>query len=146
ALDDEQRGGLAAPAIAARRLGGVEAVEQALGQRSPAGRLEGGGERLDRLLRDEDVALGRVARPRPAAGPVEAARAGVARAPALRVDDAELALGAALVRGGQLRDDLLGRKPLPQQREALRAVAGIRVRLRGNGSHVRLGPGDDRAD
>ena len=59
--DDEQRSRLAAPPVAACRLCGRERGEQPLGERSSGGRLECLGERVDRLLGDEDVALRRVA-------------------------------------------------------------------------------------
>jgi hypothetical protein len=63
------------------------------------------------------------------AGPVEALGAGVRRARRLGVDDAELALVAALVAGGQPLDRLRGGAALAQQREPRRAVARVRVRL-----------------
>ena len=53
-LDDEERGGLLAAPVAARRLGRVEAVEQPLGERLPAVASNVVGERVDRR-RDEDV-------------------------------------------------------------------------------------------
>jgi len=71
--------------------------------------LERHGQRIDGLLGDEDVALGRVAVTRAAAGPV------VARVPrergrvAMPVDDAHLPLGAAVVRGRE-RFDYLRRR------------------------------------
>src|SRR5689334_3364648 len=49
ALDDEERRRLAPPAVTARGLGGVEAVEQALGEAVPCGCLERLGERIDGL-------------------------------------------------------------------------------------------------
>ena len=145
-LDDEQAGRLLAAAVAAGGLGGVEAVQEAERERLPGRPLEGVGEPVHRGLRDEDVALGRVAGARPAAGPRVAAFAGVRRRASLAVDDAELPLRAALVRGGQPLDDLLGRESLAEQRQAVRAVARVRVRLRRDRADVRLRPGDDRAD
>ncbi len=146
ALDDEQRGGLLAAAVAARGLRRREAVEQALRER-PSGRAgERGRQRGDRLLGDEDVPLRREAGAGEAAGPVVAARAGEARAPPLAVDDPELALVAAVVRLRQARDGLLRGEPVAQQREPVGPVARVRVRLRRDRADVRLGPRHDRAD
>ena len=71
-LDDEQRRRLLATPVAARGLGRGEAVDQALGERSSGGGRERVDHRVDRLCRDEDVPLRRVAVSRPPAGPVEA--------------------------------------------------------------------------
>ena len=134
-----------AATVAARRLGRGEARQQPLGQRA-CGRLERLGQRVDRLAGDEDVPLGGVAGARAAARPVVAAGAGERRAAAGGVDDPDLALVPALVGLGQALDDLLGRESLPQKREAIGAVARIRVRLRRDGAHLRLRPGHDRPD
>ena len=146
AFDDQEGRGLLAPAIAARRLGCCEALEQALGERPPRGSRECRRERGDGLLADEDVPLGRVARAGSPAGPVHALRAGEAGAASVRVDDAELAVVAAVVGGGQARDDLLGGQSLAEECKAVRAVAGVRVRLGRDRSHVWLRPRHDRAD
>ena len=53
---------------------------------------------------------------------------------------------AALVLAGEPVDDLLRGEALAQEREAVRPVARVRVRLRGDRADVRLGPRDDRAD
>ena len=82
-LDDEQRRRLLAAAVASRSLGRGEAVDQALGERSPGGGRERVDHGVDRLGRDEDVPLRRVAVPRPPAGPVEALGPGERR-PAAR--------------------------------------------------------------
>ena len=74
ALDDEERRRLPAAAVAARGLGGVEAVEQPLGERRARRRLERLRERVDGRARDEDVALRRVAVARAAARPGMAVR------------------------------------------------------------------------
>ena len=66
--------------------------------------------------------------------------------PPFGVDDAELAVLAAVVGRGQPRDHLLGARALAQQREPVRPVARVRVRLRRDRADVRLRPGDDRAD
>ena len=111
ALDHEQRRRLLAAPVAARGLCRVEAVEQPLDERRACGSLERLGDRVDGLGGDEDVALGRVARPGAAAGPVHALRAGVARAAALAVDHAELPVVAAVVGLRQPLDDLLRAQP-----------------------------------
>ena len=90
-LDDEQRRGLLAAAVATRGLSRCEARQQSLGQRAFR-RLEGLGEGVDRLAGDEDVALGGVAGPRAAACPLVAAGAGERGAAAGGVDDPELPL------------------------------------------------------
>ena len=145
ALDDEQRGGLLAAPVAARSLRGGEALDQALGQRAGR-RLERLRERVDGLSGDEDVPLRRVAGAGAAAGPVVAARAGEARAAPCRVDDSELAALALVVGLGQPAHDLVGGQSLAQEREPVRAVAGVGVRLGRDGADLRLGPGNDRPD
>src|SRR5215210_7725323 len=82
ALDDEQARRLLSAPVAARFLGRGEAIEQPIGERPASAALERLRERVDRRGRDEDVALGRVAAPRPAARPVQAlaAREGCAAA------------------------------------------------------------------
>ncbi len=114
-LDDEQRGGLLATPVAAGGLRGVEAVEQALGERAGA-RLEGLGERVHRRTGDEDVALRGVAGAGAPAGPVVAARARERGCAALAVDDAGLALVATLVGLGQPRERVLGGEAVAQER------------------------------
>jgi hypothetical protein len=145
-LDDEKRGGLLAAAVAAGRLRRVEAVEQALDQRASGSPLERLCERVDRLGRDEDVALRRIAVARAMTGPVVAPVSGEGGAAARSVDDPELALRSVVVGLGQSGDDLLRRDALAEQREPVRPVAGVRVRLRGDRPDARLGPGNDRAD
>ena len=105
ALDDDQRRGLLAALVAARRLRRRERLDQALGERSA--RLERLRERVDGVAGDEDVPLRGVAVAGAPAGPVEAGGAGVGRTATLRVDDAELPLVAAVVGLGQPPDDLL---------------------------------------
>lgn len=144
--DDEKTGRLLPAAVATGRLRRVEAVEKALGK-GPAGcRLECLGERVDGLGRDEDVPLRRVPRARSAARPVAAAVARVRRGAPLAVDDAELSLGAAVVRLGQLPDDVLGRRSRTQQRETVGPVARVRPGLGRDRADERLRPGDDAAD
>src|ERR671933_2645076 len=89
-LDHEDGRGLLAAAVAARGLGGGEALEQPLGERLPGASLEGRRERGDGLLRDEDVPLRGVAGTGLPAGPGIAVAAGEGRAAAAAVDDAEL--------------------------------------------------------
>ena len=97
ALDDEKRGGLLPATVASRGLRGGEAVEQPLGEGRSSRPEERVDERVDRLARDEDVALRRVAVAGLPAGPVVALRAGVRGAAPGRVDDTELALLAIVV-------------------------------------------------
>ncbi len=111
ALDDEQGGRLLAAPVAAGSLRGVEAVEQALGERARRA-LEGLGDRVHGRGRDEDVALSCVAVAGPAAGPVHALAAGEARSDPVPVDDAELAVFAPVVVSGQALHDLLGTQSL----------------------------------
>src|SRR4029079_4559932 len=119
-LDDEERCGLLAAPVGSCRLGGVEAVEQTLRERAGAG-LEGLGDGVDRLFGDEDVSLRGVALAGAATCPVEAFRAGVAGAATPAVDDAELAVIAAVVSGRQALDDVVRAQALAQELEALRA-------------------------
>src|SRR5207244_6364937 len=86
-LHDEQARGLLPALVAACGLGGVEAVEEAGRKGLAGGALERHGERIDRLLRDEDVALGRIAVAGSAARPLEALLAGERRGASLAVDD-----------------------------------------------------------
>src|SRR6185503_13156778 len=106
-LDDEQPGRLLPAPVAPRSLRRREEREQALGERLPGRRLERLREGVDRLARDEDVPLRRVAGPRPAAGPLGALLAGEGGAAAAAVDDAELPVRAILVGSGEPRDDVL---------------------------------------
>ena len=145
ALDDEEGGRLLAAAVAARGLGGGKAVEQPLRQRA-ARALEGLGERVDGLRGDEDVPLGGVAGAGAPACPVVAAGAGEARGASLGVDHPELTTVALVVRVGQSGDDGLRVQAVAQQCQPVRAVAGVRVRLRRDGARVRLSPGHDRPD
>ena len=146
ALHDEQRGGLLAAAVAARRLRGGEALEQPLRERPARRRGEGRRERSDGLLADEDVALRGEARAGLPAGPVEALAAREGGAAAGRVDDAELAVLASLVGLGERLDRLGGARAVAQEREPVRPVAWVRVRLGRDGADTRLGPRHHRAD
>src|SRR5206468_3794480 len=103
-------------------LGSLEAVEQPLGERLPRRALERLRERVHRCGRDEDVALRRIARTRPAAGPLEALATGKAGAAPLTVDDAELALRPPFVVRGQAFHDLVGGVALAELRESVRSV------------------------
>ena len=91
ALDDEQRRGLAAAAVAARALRRIEAVEQPLRERVTGRRLERPRERVDGGFGDEDVPLRGVAVTRAATGPGVAPVAGERGGASLAVHDAELA-------------------------------------------------------
>ncbi len=111
-LDDEQRCRLLAAAVAAGRLGGREALEQALRERLSVRGRERRCQRGDRLLADEDVALSGEARPGESARPFHARGARVGGAAAVGVDDADLAVGTAVVRVGQAGDHLRGGEAL----------------------------------
>ncbi len=145
-LHHEERRRLLAAPVAARGLCGGEALEQARGQRAALG----GGERLregrDRLRADQDVPLCGEGRARRSARPVHAPLSGEARAAAAAVDHADLPLAAVVVGRGEPLDDLLRAQPLPQERQPVRAVAGVRVGLRRDGADARLGPRHHRAD
>src|SRR5579859_2889611 len=145
ALDDEERRGLLAAPVAARRLCRDEAVEQALGE-APLRALERLGERVDRLAADEDVPLCRVARPGAMTRPVVALRPGPARRAAVRVDDPELPLVPAVVRGREPFHDLLCAEAVAHEREPVRPVARVRIRLRRDRADVGFRPRHDRAD
>src|SRR6185437_5095647 len=94
----------------------------------------------------EQVALGGVARPGPAAGPVEALRPGEGRAPAGGIDDADLALRPGRIVAGEPVDGLLGAPPRRQELEAARPVRDVRGGLGGDGADLCLRPRHDRAD
>ena len=124
--DDEDRRRLLAAAVAAGRLGGVEAVEKPLGERTTRARLERLGERVDGCGRDEDVALRRVTRAGPVPGPVVALGARVRGRASLSVDDAELALCPVLVGLRQSHHGLLrGRVPREGARGRQARTAGL---------------------
>ena len=144
--DDEQRGRLLASPVAARLLRGREAPDEPRSERLAAAGLERLGERAHGHLRDEDVPLRPVRGPRAATSPVEARGAGVRHASAARVHDPDLPVLAAFVGRRRAFDDLLRGQPLAQEREALRPVPRIRIRLGRDRAHSRLRPGDDRAD
>src|SRR5581483_10320359 len=146
ALDDHERRRLLAAPVSARGLRGVEAVEEPSLERIARASLERVGKRVDGLRADEDVSLRGVARAGAAAGPLEAALAGVRRASSLAVDDAELPLVPSLVGGDEPSHHLVGVVPLAQQGEPVRSVARVRVCLRRDRADVRLRPRDDRAD
>ena len=146
ALDDEQAGRLLAAPVASGELRRGEAAEEPLGERISHRSLEGLRQGVDGRRRDEDVALRRVARSRAAAGPFVAFGAGEGGGAAVAVDDAQLPGFASFVVGGEPRDDLVGGTPLAEQREPVRPVARIGVRLRRDRADVRLGPRHDGAD
>ena len=113
----------------------------------PVERLERLRERVDRRGRDEDVPLRRVAVAGAAAGPVVAPRAGerLALGPARRRRRAGAGRGPSSASSSRSTTSAAP-QPLPEQREPVRPVARVRVRLRRDGAGLRLGPGDDRAD
>ena len=71
---------------------------------------------------------------------------GPRRRASLAVDDADLPLVASGVVGHEPRDDLLRVEPLAQQREPVRPVTRVRVRLRRDRADAGLRPRHDRAD
>ena len=107
ALDDHERRGLLPAPVAARALRGGQALQQPECEALSHRRLERDCERVDRLRSHEDVSLRRVAGSRAAARPVHARGAGVRRAVAVRVDDADLALVPAVVGVSEPLHDLL---------------------------------------
>src|SRR5205085_1527703 len=109
--------------------------------------LERLGERVDGGGGDEDVPLRRVARAGVAAGPVVTLAPGVGRAAAAAVDHPDLAVVAPLVGGGEPLDRLARGAPSAEEREPVRPVARVRVRLpRERLQHLllRSRPDDDR--
>src|SRR5205807_10441196 len=128
------------------RLRCVQAVEEAQSEGLSGRALERVREGVHRRLRDEDVALRRVALTGPSARPVVTLAASEGLRAPLAVDDTELPLRAAAVGGSQPLDDLAGREPLPEQDEPVRAVARAGVGLRRDRTDVRLCPRNDRSD
>jgi hypothetical protein len=145
-LHDQDRCRLLAPAVAARRLGRGEGREQPVGQQRVRRSLEGLGEGVHRLARDENVSLRRIALSGAVPRPVEAAGASRCGGCAGRVDDAELALVPTLVLREQPLHDLARAQALPQESQSIRPVTRVRVRLCRDRPHLRHGPRDDRAD
>ena len=123
-----------------------EAFDQALAERLARGRLEGVGERVDRLLPDDDVALRRVAMSGAVACPLVARGARPGCRPAVRVDDADLALVAPVVCVDETLHDSGGVETFPQQREPVGPVARVRVRLSRDCADAGLRPRHHRAD
>ena len=145
-LDHEQRRRLLAAPVPPGDLSCGQAFDEPLGQLEMFVLLERRREGVDRLLRDEDVPLRRIAVARPPARPVVALGTGERGRATCAVDDPDLPLCAILVRGGESLDHLRRRPSLAQQGQPVRAVPGVRVRLRGDRPDVRLRPGHDRAD
>ena len=145
-FDDEERGRLLSPAVSAGGLCGGEAFQQPFPERPAGRRGERLGECVDRVAPDQDVPLSREARAGDAARPIHARPPREGRAAAGAVDHAELALVAVVVGCREALDDLLGAQPFAQQRQALGAVARVRVGLRRHGAHAGSRPRDDRAD
>ena len=127
---DAQRRRLLAALVAAGRLAGGQRREEPLGERpagagdeSLRGRVEhvGAGEHV---AGDAEVVVHLVA------APVDALRAGVGGAAAVRADQVQLALGAAFVGVGEPGDDVLGGDAFGEQRDAGRSVERVHQRLR----------------
>src|SRR6185436_12531172 len=134
-LDQEERCGLLAATVPSCGLRRGQALDQPLGKREVAVALEGDRERVDGLLRDEDVPLCGIPCAGAAARPVVAFLTRERRRAARAVHDPDLPLCAALVGGGQRLDDLLCGAAFLQEGKSVRPVPGICVRL-----------GRDRAD
>ncbi len=145
-LDDEQRRRLLTALVSARGLGGIEAVEQAFGERPACGRLERLRERVDGFSRHEDVALRRITVSRAPSRPLVAFAARVRCGAAARVDNTELAMLAPVVCLRESLYDLVGGHSLAEERKPVRPVARVRVRLCRDRADVRLGPRDNGAD
>ena len=134
--DHQDRRGLAPPAVAAGRVARGQRREQPTGEgHVGVGAQPRGLHGEHDLLAGQDVALDRVAVAGDAAGPVEAGVSGVRGRAAVQVDDAELAVVAALVVLDQ---------PLERDR-GVRAVVEVGESLALVGD-VRLGLGRDRPD
>src|SRR5207244_13203932 len=146
ALDDEERRGLLAAAVTAGGLRRGETFDEPACERLPGRPLEGDRGRGDRLRAGEDVSLSRIAGAGAVAGPVDALPAGIRRRVAVAVDDAELALVATVVGTDQPPHDVVRGGALSQQREALRSVPRVRIRLRRDRADLGLRPRHDRAD
>jgi len=142
--NDEQRRGLSAARIAAGAITCEQGVEESVREWRLGGLRVRREHRIHDLRPGEDVALDRDRVAGPPAGPGEATRAGVARGASVRVDDAGLSIGAALVSRRQGREHALGVPARGQRREAVRPVLHVRERLRRDGTDTRAGPWDDR--
>ena len=114
ALHDEQRRGLLAATVAARRLGRGERLEQPFRERAARRGLERLGERVHGRAGHEDVPLRRVARPGAVSSPFEAAGAGPRRAGARPVHHADLPAVALIVLGREQVHDLACREAVTQ--------------------------------
>ena len=115
-IGDLDRGRLEAapPAVAALRLARFQREDHPLGERHAGAvrGLEARGDGLDDFGPDHDVGLHRVVQALLAAGPVAVALAGVRRADALHVDDADLArLALLIVSPATARARLSARRP-----------------------------------
>src|SRR5919112_1576948 len=93
---DEQRRRLLPPQVPTCLLPGIQRREQPRGEVSLR-LLVGPRQRLDRLLAEEDVALGRVVLPGQAPGPVEASCSGEGRRPSPAIDDPDLPVIAVFI-------------------------------------------------
>jgi hypothetical protein len=101
---------------------------------------------VDDLRPDEDVALDGGPVAGDAARPVVAGRSGERRGASGRVDDASLALVAALVGGEQGVERLLRGLAVGEHAQAVRAVLHVGVGLGRDGSDGRPCGGNDGAD
>ena len=142
--DDEDPARLAAAPVPARGLGGVECVEQPVGQRAFRS-LEGFRHRLPDALAVDHVRLRAESIARSEARRRDAGLAYVHGHPTFGVEDRDLAVFGILVRGNEFGECLLGGLPVPQQLEAERAVRELGVRLRGHDAHSGCAPRHHRA-
>jgi hypothetical protein len=144
-LADDHGRRLAAAAVTPGLVARLKRDQHPLDQR-PHGRLERVGEGRHHGRPGQQVALRGIAVARAAAGPVEAAGSGERRAAAGRVDDADLALLALGVGGGQPVDCLLRRRACGEELKAVRPVRDVGKRLRGDRPGLGARPRHDRAD
>ena len=135
--DDQQRGRLAPALVTARVVAGGQRGEQPVRQRQVGGgRLPGGDHRQHDVLAGQAVALDRVALAGLAAGPVDAGAPGVGGRTALDVDDADLAVVAALVLLEQPQQRDRRGRPGVEVGERQSLVGDVGVGLGGDGTHA----------
>lgn len=141
-----EAGRLLAPSVSAGGLARLQRLEETLGQRASRRRHEGLGHGVDGCLRDQDVALHRVAGAGAAPRPVGTVSAGVGAGAAHAVDDAQLALGTPAVGTDQPVDGLTGAPAFTQQAEAVGSEGGVYPGLGRNRAHLGLGPRAQRSN
>src|SRR5918996_4126893 len=143
--DDHDRGRLLSTTVSARVVTSLKRGEQPHGELTLCV-FERVGHPVDDLRSGEDVALTAVATAGSPTGPLEALVSREGRGATLRVYDAELARRPALVRLGQLADDVLRRPARREQAQAVGPVAEVGPRLRRDRPGPGPSPRDDRPD